>query len=422
MKNILSILLLASAIASAESPFSNRFFPEVKYESKGHFYLKEHEGRHLSITPEGTGFYPIGINHLNAVKGDASQKALIRNMVDWGFNCGGYGTDTKTIGDDVYYLGNLHFLHHGFYRMNGAKFPDVFDASFELMFENMIKQAAESYYDPKRLMGMVWCDLPSWNIFKSRMLRRTDWVSEVRNRGASAPGKQAYAKFLKKRYQGATDKLKQYYKLSDGDLKDLESYDFSKLYVGHPMIMEDDQLFMAEIAEKYYQIGKKYHDKYLPNIPLLGDRYLLNDHPEAVLKVAAKYVDAISIQVGDGYGEAMPPSYPFSKSVFDRIHEITKKPILIADHQISFYTDDYKKTTFSQAGDERKAGLETKKYLEATFSEKYIIGYFRCTYLTKNEPHGRGVKQGLVGFEEEPHSRLGAAYRSANLRIGEYVD
>jgi hypothetical protein len=270
-------------------------------------------------------------------------------------------------------------------------------------------------------MGMVWSDLPAWNIFKSRMLRQTDWVTEIRNMALSTPGKKAYLMFLRKQYENNTETLKEYYRLSDGDLNDLENYDFSKLFLGHPMIMEGDQRFMAEIAERYYELGSKYHHKYFPNIPLLGDRFLLGDHPDAVLQVAAKYVDAISIQVGDGYGETMLPSYPFPKSTLDHIHNITNKRVLIADHQISFYTDDYKRTIFSQAGNEQEASLETLKFLEASFSKNYIIGYFRCTYLTKDEPRGRGVKQGIVDFDQNPYSGMTGAYRSANWKVGEFV-
>jgi len=290
------------------------------------------------------------------------------------------------------------------------------------MVQETFKQAAEAYYNPERLIGMVWSDLPAWNIFKSRMLRQTDWVTEIRNLEQTAPGKRVYLHFLKKKYENDTDKLKKYYGLSDDDLINLEAYDFSKLYLGHPKVIEDDQLFMVEIAKMYYELGAKYHEQFFPNIPLLGDRFLLGDHPDAILKVASKYVDAISIQVGDGYGETMLPSYPFPKSILDHIHDITNKPVLIADHQISFYTDEYKNTIFSQAGSEQEASIETEKFLIASYSEKYIIGYFRCTYLTKDEPHGRGVKQGLVDFNYHPYSGITGAYSTVNNDISKYIE
>jgi hypothetical protein len=426
-----ALLLLASTTAFSEDMFSNGFFPDLQFEGKGHFYLTEHDGRSLFVTPEGTGFYPIGINHLDmAFKGHGSESALpepsqaeeiLRNMVDWGFNCGGYGLSPSALGEEIYFIGNLNFVHQGFYRLHHARFPDVFDASFEASVERTQKQAAARLGHPERLIGMVWSDLPSWNIFKSRMLRQTDWVTEIRNLDSSAPGKKRYLDFLRKRYENNTENFKQYYRLSDTDVADLEHYDFTRLYLGHPMIMEDDQLFMAEIAERYYSLGSKYHDQYFPNVPLLGDRFLLGDHPDAVLEVAAKYVDAISIQIGDGYGETMLPSYPFPKDTIEHIHGVTGKPLLIADHQISFYTDDYKGTIFSQAGNQQQASLETRKFLEAAFAVEYVCGYFRCTYLTKDEPNGRGVKQGLVDFEGTPFPEMTEAYRSMNWKIEEFV-
>lgn len=187
------------------------------------------------------------------------------------------------------------------------------------------------------------------------------------------------------------------------------------------MVMKDDELFMVEIARRYYELGKKFHDQYFPNTLLFGDRYLLGDHPDGVLEVAAKYVDAISIQVGDGYGETMLPSYPFPKSTLDHIHDLTKKPVLIADHQISFYTDDYKGTIFSQAGNEEEASLETEKFLKATYAENYICAYFRCTYLTQDEPQGRGVKQGIVDFYQVPYPGITEAYSNVNNDISTFI-
>jgi hypothetical protein len=383
----------------------------------------------LFVTPDGIGFYPIGINHLydvfiknKAWQGEADPHAVITNMDKWGFNCGGYGTGAELINEGVYYVGGVNIVKHGFYHLDNVVFPDVFHESFETMVKGLLKKASKALYKPERLIGMVWSDLPAWNIFKSRMLRQTDWVTEIRNLEQTAPGKKAYLHFLKKKYENDTDKLKKYYRLSDNDLNNLGEYDFSKLYLGHPMVIEDDQLFMVEIAKRYYELGAKYHDKFFPNIPLLGDRFLLGDHPDAILKVASKYVDAISIQVGDGYGETMLPSYPFPKRTLDHIHDITKKPVLIADHQISFYTDDYKSTIFSQAGNEMEASLETKRFLKATYSEKYICGYFRCTYLSIDATHGRGVKQGLVDFKQNPYSGITEAYSTVNNDISKYIE
>ncbi|MBF0198944.1 MAG: hypothetical protein HQL32_14600 [Planctomycetes bacterium] len=430
MMKLFVILFLTATIMYGEVPLQNGKFPEIKYEGKGHFYLQKHEGRYLFITPKGEGFYPIGINHLNVlfnkgVQGKsevAVKKDLLDNMVNWGFNCGGYGTGPQLIKDGMYYIGSLNIAKQGFYHLEHAQFPDVFSDSFATSLENNFKKTAQWTYKPDRLMGMVWTDLPAWNLHKSRMLRNTDWVSQIRLLGVEADGKKAYVSFLKQRYEGNMEKLKEYYSLSDDNLRALEEYDFSILYLGHPTIIKDDEVFMVEIAKKYYHLGNQFHDQYFPNIPLLGDRFLLGDHPDAILKVAAKYVDAISVQIGDGYGESMPSSYPYPKDTMDHIHALTGKPVLIADHQISFYTKDYKYTTFSQAGSESDASLETMKFLHESYSSQYICGYFRCTYLSQHEPHGRGVKQGVVDFKQNPYSKMAHAYSCFNNEIEKYIE
>ena len=426
MKYLFLILLLPAYVWS-EYPLKNGVFDKEKYESKGHFYLKEHNGRTIFVTPDGDGFYPIGINHLNiaerGLKGESThEKSILQNMQKWGFNSGGYGTGEALIAEGVYYIANLNIVKHGFYHLNKVQFPDVFSPSFETHVEEVIKKAAKKNDNPKQLIGVVWSDLPSWNIFMSRMLRQTDWVTEIRKLNDETNGKKTYLHFLKKQYENREEDLKSYYNLKENDLKNLESFDFSKLYLGHPMVMKDDQLFMTKIAEMYYRLGAKYHKKYFGNIPLLGDRLLLGDHPDGVLKVASEYVDVISMQIGDGYGETMEPSFPYPQSTIDHIYKVTKKPILIADHQISFYTKDYKNTIFSQAGDEAQASSETNKFLKASFSTSFVCGYFRCTYLTKSEPNGRGVKQGIVDFDRNPYKGITEAYANQNIKILELIN
>jgi len=428
--SIAILFLSLASMATAGRTFDNGSFPELKFARKGHFYIHKYNNRYLFVTPDGYGFYPIGINHLNvilntnlAAEGESeSQREVLDNMRSWGFNCGGYGTNPNSVPEDVYFIGSLNMVRHGFYHLADVHFPDVFDDAFGIMVEETFRKSADMYYQPERLIGMVWSDLPSWNIFKSRALRQTDWVSEIRKLPSSAPGKKAYVKFLKEIYRNKTDKLLAYYNLPENALNDLDSYDFSKLYLGHPMVMKDDQLFMDKIAAQYYRLGAKYHAKYFPNIPLLGDRYLLGDHPDSILQVASSYVDAISIQVGDGYGEIMPPSFPFPESTVDHIYKITGKPVVIADHQISFYTGDYKSTTFSQAGSEQDASNATVEFLETTYSRKHVLGYFRCTYLSKDEPFGRGVKQGLCDFNGIPYPGITSAYSTVNSQISNFAE
>lgn len=303
-------------------------------------------------------------------------------MAEWGFNCGGYGTYPK-LKDKMYYIGQVNIVRQGFYLLDNYDFPDVFDESFERSTEDKFKEARDQFYDPKKLIGLVWSDTPAWNIFKSRSLRHNDWVSAIRNLGPDSPGKKAYTGFLMDRYKDDLNKLVEYYRLPDSALNDLENYDFTTLYLGHPCIIEDDEIFLTKIAERYYCLGAKYQKEYLPGIPILGDRYLLGDHPDHIIKTASKYIDAVSVQVGDGYGETMLPSYPFPGEELFRCFKLAEKPVLIGDHQISFSTESYDRTIFSQAGDEQTASDETTKFLTETYSQDYICGYFRCTYIDK---------------------------------------
>jgi len=76
MKTILFMLLICFAnVAVAQSTDSYGGFLSLKGTSASHFHIEEIGGRNMLVTPEGHGFYSLGINHNGDIKGDRPNDA-----------------------------------------------------------------------------------------------------------------------------------------------------------------------------------------------------------------------------------------------------------------------------------------------------------------------------------------------------------
>merc|ERR1712232_200734 len=65
-----------------------------------------------------------------------------------------------------------------------------------------------------------------------------------------------------------------------------------------PSIMEDDQAFMPILAEQIVSYVASTLKACDPDAILLGDNYgLSQDAPDAILEVASRHVDAITVQL-----------------------------------------------------------------------------------------------------------------------------
>ena len=67
------------------------------------------------------------------------------------------------------------------------------------------------------------------------------------------------------------------------------------------------------------------------------------------------------------------------------IHEITKKPILICDHQCSFPTEKYRYTMWQQLDNQTGVAKKHSEYIMDAVNEPYLIGYHRCQYIDRYE-------------------------------------
>lgn len=393
--------------------------PAMAGQGRGWFRLEQVGGRTLLVTPGGERFVALGVNHAGALEPGKRGESLLRQLEVWGFNNLGYGGPQELERSFPYFAAitpafvEKHRSDPRPGQRESFSFPDVFDPEWRSRTDALIARGCTRHRDNPNLIGYFWTDTPTWELVKTRGLRGTDWVSEIRRLPADAPGRKRYADFLAERYAGRLDDLNSFYSLDLTSLAELAQKDLARVAIGRHVVREDDEAFLALIARSYYETVGSAQRKHDPNHLVFGDRYLAGDAPEFVLKAAAPYIDAVAVQPGDRYTELYPPSTVYPDGEIERMHRVTRKPVLICDHAISYPTPSHPRTIFEQAPDEAAAARETLAFIREAMSKPYLLGYLRCQYIDRPAGFGRGLRQGLLDAGGRPRSLLIKAYAEA---------
>ncbi len=371
----------------------------------GYFQLQYLHNRHLLITPDGKPFFALGLNHISV----ALDKAVINedsnglqriwdDLHKWGFTNCGYGCP-DSFKSKMPFFESIRLLSNGHYlSRRDFSFDDVFSHSFKAKCTEKIKAICSKHRENPFLIGYYWTDTPRWDLATSRRKHGLDWVSYLRNLDAKAAGKKAYVEFLRSRYL-TIDSLNTIYGIHFRSFESLYGARFDHLDPNVEPIKSDDQDFLAVIAEKYYSLAYGQIKNHDPNHLIFGDKYLANDHPDQVLRVAAKYVDAIALQPGPTQAPGPGPGEDerlFDSGYFASIHKYTGKPIIICDHQTSFYTEDFPVTLWHQFQSEQESFDHLKVYLQEVVKTPYLLGYQRCQYIDSYDVRRGLLKQGLI--------------------------
>lgn len=392
-------------------------------EPKGRFYLTRIRGRDLLVSPTGRPFVALGINHIGSIRTAdvVDWRDVLRRYRRWGCTAVGNG-GAAPLTDEMPYIVAIPVVRTSkYYNPPGGRnpyaYPDVFDPAVQHRLREKIEGVCRQHRDDPLLIAYCWTDTPCWDLVRTRALRGTDWVSEVRNLPSDAPGKRRYVAFLRERYQNDAQRLGKAYGLSLPSFDELPASDFRGLDRSWGIVLEDDEQFLGIIARQFYETIGTAQRQFDPTHLVFGEKYLAGDHPDGVLKAAIPYIDVLSIQPGDGYIDVYPPSDVFRTAEFDRLHRLTGKPIFVCDHQISFPTPEYPRTTWTQRPNQADAAATTARFMRAAFSQPYTVGYMRCQYIDRWDGRCNALKQGLLREDGSPYEEALTAFRETNHEI-----
>lgn len=404
-------------------------------QATGHFRLEESGDRWWLVTPEGHPMMLFGVNHLSEMKNlkaiastALGQRfgqdwprvfaAVEEQIRGWGFNSAGFQAPPELRGTMPYIL-STKFVDASFWQEQ-LVYVDVFAPAFAADAEIKARAAAAEMKANPMAIAWTWTDSTSWDIKFTRRTRGTDYVSFMRELPAVAPGRQRYIAFLRERHGADLARLNAAYGAA---FPSFETVGGAALDRDRAAVLADDREFLRLIARRYYEAIATPFRREHPTGLLLGDRFHFRDHPDEVLEEAAKFIDVLAIQPGDHFFPSpakltRPDETWFDSTEFDRLHRLTGKPVIIADHQCGFFDPQTPKTGgWFQYATAEEAAASYDRFVRDAFARPYLIGYFRCQYLTIYKEQLKRYKQGLLRPDGVPFEAYVTAVAKTNREV-----
>lgn len=430
-----SLALILSAMTYAEKQLDTYGgTTAVKGEKTGFFHTQKIDQRWWLITPEGNGFWGVGMAHPIT---DFSQSAVtftyggdqeawlrgsIQRMRDLGFNCvwsGPYcperlmkGFVDKELAEKVFreakipYVFPLPLIKHAVELQPGEKRPDVFGAEYGQFVSALADKHVPKLKDDPWVMGYYY-GFGSWE--KDFM-----WLNETIERIGS-PGRAHLVAVLAKRYEGNINQFNDVYSSSYKTFDELKAtgtiaypgwvrsvkfgYGSMPKKAGSQNMYDDAQALLGEIIEQVYRLGYEAVRKHDPNHMIYGSYVKEATLTTEIWMRVAPYIDVIAPQ-------HVSKTFPISPIV-----EALNKPALISDQPFGNVYSTHLLTQNKAHGPvpEHVDRLVLYSLLAERISiDPHFIGVDFCACLFDQSHPDKAYERGQPGFfsidgEARPH-------------------
>lgn len=325
-----AVLLLLPSASVAQQLDEYGGFLDIRGEKTGFFHTERIDDRWWLITPDGHGFFGIGVSHpiTSMSEGaitfayDGSQEEWmrdgIRKMRELGFNCvwsGPYSLERIRFGnidadlaDKVYreaeipYAIHVPLIKHQVELKPGEKRPDVFGPQYlEFVRGEVAKRVAPNKDNPW-VLGYYY----GYGSF----MREDAWINETLSYPPGSPGRERLLDVLEERY-GDIAKLNTVYGTrfaSFSDLRKNGSLEYprwiSAVKAGGPLpertgsknILADAEALLGEIVEQLHKVSHTEIRKHDSNHMVLGSYVKHTTYTTGIWKRIARYIDALGPQ------------------------------------------------------------------------------------------------------------------------------
>lgn len=442
MKHLFCLLLLiAGTSAHAEDLDGYGGFTDIKGKKTGFFHTQEIGGRWWLVTPDGHGFFGIGLSHpvtsfsqgavTFAYNGDqeAWLRDGIRKMRELGYNCvwsGPYSTERIRLGfvdaelaERVYREEGIpHAIHvplikHQVELKPGEKRVDVFSEEYARFVRESVARYVTPNKDNSSIMGYYYG-------FGSFM-RSGLWINETLARVPGSAGREHLISTLKKRYGGDIQKLNTVYEKDYQSWDDLEQKGGITYPTGYFQVSKnehigaDQEALLAEIVEQVHKLGHTEIHKVDSSHMVLGCYVKGVTYTPEIWRRITPYVDVLAPQHFSETNKIKP------------VVKATGLPALLSDQVFGNVYPE------SLVGNPRTPGPVPdhldRRVLYHLLSRRLaadpdFIGVSFCACLFDNshwfQPYDRG-QPGLFTIDNEPRTRTIETVRQSNAFLYQSV-
>ncbi len=350
MSRLVLLAYLAIVLLPAQLlPELDRYggFAAQSRHATGFFRLEEIAGRWFFITPDGHPYIALGANHTGKFLQDPAQptpliaraggldKARAQMLESYrksGMTAGeAYAPLDPLLRRELPYVVNIDFP-------GPSKFAfDVFDPDFQARLRASVLEQLKPVRDDPMALGIAFADLPVWTA------RRLAYFREL---PVSAPGNRRYREFVQ---TGGSD-----------------------------------DAFLGLVADTLYRQLRALVREGAPHHLFFGERFVLRQVPDPVLRAVGKHVDVFCTQALILSPQRPPEWQLFQQEGFDRDHALVGKPIIVIDWAAPFSLDTGFETDRGTVKPEAEATAEAAKWLASAFELPYLIGVFKCQWIGRH--------------------------------------
>lgn len=393
----LSILLLLFLHESSMSYEFDKYggLKSLVTDASGFFEVDTLDGRMWLITPEGHGYFHLGIDRVRA--GDLktagqifqdfygnSDDSLFNDMLDiterlgfsgWGFECEMNTELSDENQDDTrFYIESqkpftmiiricynlLAFQNSGLseagYDLYDEVFPDVYSQEWEKKVDYRVELICSRLVNNPYLIGYF-----IGNELQFELEPRSNWTLRLTSLDPGEPGKIAFQECMEDRYE-TIESFNDVYGDSIGYLldtfDDLQEVDYLSLEY------DDSAEFLQRIIDRLFTVCREKIDKYDPNHLFLGSRIASSFTSFEALDTVADHVDILSVIQ---YGMAQ-------KQTWNYLTQRYNKPILHVEFSFLSADTGYDNSPYPEVPTQLDRGIEYKKLVETEARFGNIVG------------------------------------------------
>jgi len=416
----------------------------VRSEATGRFRVDLIDGVWWFITPEGHGFYSVGVTgfdphgsfspalgtdpyHDNVIAKYGTEEAWAevaqRRFFAWGYNSVGGWTDPTLFAERIPYM-EVCAMSGGAPEVQGVPanlfskpMRDYFDPAFARSADERADMDCRDCAENPFCIG-VYTDN---EIQFSKSLRQPmSYVSAYATLPSGAPGKLALQAFFEERYAGDVAAFNATWGTSLGSFGDLQEVSSlpDDVAADSPSRLEDRLAFVTRVSEQYHRVVHDALRAVSPELLILGSRFLGPELSRRALEAAVPYVDVISINDYDltpGYRSVLSQNgrdrdFLFQDDYFSdltTVHELTGKPIVITEWFYRLAREGAFPPGLPEVPDEATRADSYEQYIRTIVDLPFMLGTHWFQYQDQpEEGRGDGENQviGLVDIHDDPHA------------------
>lgn len=418
------ILFLYSLVGSAQEKDKYGGFLDIKGEKTGFFHTEKIDSRWWLITPDGNGFFGLGISHPTTSRSEGavlfaynkSQEKWIGDGVDimknLGYNCvwtGPYTSDRNRDGfidtelaEKIYkekkiaYAVQIPLIRHQVEIPKGEIRRDVFGKEYKAFVRKKVTDIAGKYKNDPWVMGYFY----GFGSFMNDYM----WINETIAYPAGSNGRTHLINTLQKIYEDDIAEFNKVYSSNYKSFKDVQSNGIIEyprwITTGKSnasqipetaeakQMMADARILLKEIALQIYKLAYDEIRRVDENHMCFGGYVKHTTYDLDTWKVLAPYIDI-----------ATPQDFSTIVPAKD-IAEVTGLPILISDQVFgNVYPDELlDKGAPGAVPHEFDRRVLYKKFSDRISCDPIFVGISYCACIHDQTHWGSTYDYGQRGF------------------------